>query len=103
MLSMFLKTANVPRLAWLQDIATQDYEQAAAALLQEAAVETRLAEQKVKSSKNILLPMQGAECYVHDVDVAYAFHGEISKGGNSHAIPASRFRNGSKGSRSNRR
>ena len=47
MLSSFLKKSNVPRLSWVQDVATSRFSDASAALLEEAARETQLAEQKL--------------------------------------------------------
>jgi len=50
MLSRFLKMSKIPRLAWIQDVATKRYEDASVALLTEAARETQLAEQKLMLS-----------------------------------------------------
>ena len=50
MLSSFLQQSNVPRLSWVQDVASQRFDDASAALLEEAARETQLAEQKLMLS-----------------------------------------------------
>lgn len=47
MLSKFLRLRKLPGLAWMQNLAENRIDDASNALLQQAAVETSLSEQKV--------------------------------------------------------